>query len=1130
MNAEIEEMSRSDVTFPVKRTEGDTMEEKMTKNAYESILPARYLRKDQDGNLVESPEEVFKRVGRNVALAEVVYHDTDVQVNQSALKEYMSESYEEDVTEMLFSDTDTVLLTEENIKYFGYEGVLNQCPADVATRLQETAEWFTQKMEDLGFMPNSPTIMNAGDDLQQLSACFVDTPRDDMDDIHETIKEAAKTFQSGGGLGYSFSDLRPYRDTISTTGGGSSGPISFMNTFDTMCETIAQGGKRRGAQMGVMRVDHPDIPYFIHAKNKDVSLAQTLRLNDPDDYTHSSFGEALEEARELIEDGKVEKHLRNAAEGHLSNFNISATITDEFMEAVDNDEEYTLMNPRTGEPHISNEGTKELWSWFDMGEYVTVGEELSVPAREIWEDIIDGAYENGEPGVIYIDRVNADHSFDTTEHEEYRIESTNPCLTGDSEVILADGTTATMEELSSLDDPTDVSVLSRTEEGELTSSQLTDAFLTRQDAQVYDVQTDSGTLRTTADHEFRTEGGEWVEAQELNDGSDPHHVVSYTDGEVSSSEVTSVSEAGTADVFDLSVEQTRNFFSSANAQEGAALNVHNCGEQPLMQYEACNLGHINLSTLVDKEATTNLTSWRAGTETNFETLEEEVSSFLDDALDTEELADRIEMGTRFLENVVTMSDFPTEDFERVVSNNRKVGLGIMGLAQMYLQLGVEYGSEVGDEVARQVMERINHGSKDVSHEIAQERGVFANWEDSKYASPTEYPEWFQRQTGEDPEEWEDGYSMRNHNTTTIAPTGTTSMLGNTTNGCEPMFNVAYYKNVSEDVQGDEMLVEFDDYFLRILEANDIDIPTVKQEAVELMEENQFDGVSSLSTVPDAIGDVIVTTSDLSGTEHASVQTACQHGVDSAISKTCNFPHDATREDMEEAYWHVYRNGGKGVTVYRDGTRSKQVLTTRSDNQESLDEEDAVEKVSEMLEQGEITREDLGLDVSPVDRGQSLSGTTQRVETPAGKMYVVVNENANNELLEVFTTIGKSGSYTESLVEAISRLISLNLRSGVSERDVISELENIRGPEVQWDNGDKVLSIPDGIATGMKRHIEDETQQPANTENSPQLSDDTGRQQDADQETMRPECPDCNGMNIVYTEGCKKCEDCGWSAC
>ncbi|WP_049985715.1 adenosylcobalamin-dependent ribonucleoside-diphosphate reductase [Halobellus rufus] len=1046
-------VSAGDLELPVKRTDGDTLEERLTANAYHNILPARYLRKDANGDPVETQEDLFPRVAKNVALAEAVYEadarDVDVTVTPDQLKpdhprrdELAAEVFGKGVTPD--SDAETSL-SVYNVNKFAYDTVVPELPEEIRAAVEEKREEFETLMEDLSFMPNSPTLMNAGDELQQLSACFVDSPDDDIDDIHQTAKEAAQVFQSGGGMGYAFWRLRPYGDAVGSTGGIASGPITFMRTYDQLCETIAQGGARRGAQMGVMRVSHPDVIQFLHAKNKDVSLANTLRLNDPDDFTHNSFADALEEARELIDDeGRVPKHLRNAVEGHLSNFNISVGVTDDFMEALFEGEEFTFTNPRTEEPHVATPETKELYDMFGLGDHVEVGEVLSIPAEKLWDQIVDGAHENGEPGVIYLERVNKQHSFDVEEHPDHRILATNPC-----------------------------------------------------------------------------------------------------------------------------------------------------GEQPLEEYEACNLGHINLSTLADLDAP----DWRVWYDEHgdeYDEFEAAVDAFLEEAIDWEAFDYRIDRGTHFLENVVTMSDFPVPEIEQKVRDMRKIGLGVMGLAQLYIQLGIQYGTEEGNEVARQLMTHINHTSKWTSHELAEERGEFNDWADSKYADPTEYREWFEHHTGLDADEWADGFPIRNHNTTTVAPTGTTSMVGNTTGGIEPIYNVAYYKNVSDDVQGDEMLVEFDDYFLRVLEANDIDVDAVKKEAQEQMAENEFDGVSSLSTVPDAISELFVVTGDLSGKQHAAVQCATQEGVDSAISKTCNFPNSASKEDMDEVYRYIYRNGGKGVTVYRDGTRSKQVLTTRAKNADFADEGEAAETLVEQIEEvfggveGFLENENVqaALD-EEVDRllsaadGQTdlgkkrprpdvLHGVTQRIDTGYGKLYVNINEDEHGQPFELFANIGNSGGFTASFTEALAKTISTALRSGVDPSEIASELQGIRSPKVAWDKGEQINSIPDAIGTAMRRYLDGEIDKGyPQQQNLTELSDEADASASAGRETdggaavdvgdanvspdaqtddgtpeggapdatddllaagESPECPECGSMSLYYSEGCKTCESCGWSEC
>ncbi|MEZ3162497.1 adenosylcobalamin-dependent ribonucleoside-diphosphate reductase [Halorubrum sp. RMP-47] len=1046
-------VSADRVELPIKRTTGDTMEERLTGNAYHNILPARYLRKNADGEPVEDQEELFDRVARNVALAEAVFEAEKQGVEVTVTPDQLKPDHprRDELAEEVFGagttadDETETALTAHNVNKFAYETVVPELPESVRDHVEATAETFRSGMESLSFMPNSPTLMNAGDELQQLSACFVDSPGDDITDIHQTAKEAAEVFQSGGGMGYAFWKLRPYGDSVGSTGGIASGPITFMRTFDQMCETIAQGGARRGAQMGVMRISHPDVIQFIHAKNKDVSLAHSLRLNDPDDFTHNSFADALEEARELIdEDGKVPEHLRNAVEGHLSNFNISVGVTDDFMEALANDEEFTFTNPRTEEPHVATPETKELYDMFGLGEHVEVGEELSVPAAEIWDHMIQGAHENGEPGVVYLERINKQHSFDVEEHPEHQILATNPC-----------------------------------------------------------------------------------------------------------------------------------------------------GEQPLEEYEACNLGHINLSTLADLDAP----DWRVWSDEHADEYDSEaaaVEAFLEEAIDFEEFEDRIAYGTRFLENVVTMSDFPVDEIEEKVRDMRKIGLGIMGLAQLYVQLGVRYGSESGNEIARQLMTHINHESKLASHELAEERGTFTDWADSKYANPTEHRDWFEHFTGLDADEWADGFPIRNHNTTTIAPTGTTSMIGNTTGGCEPIYNVAYYKNVSDDVQGDEMLVEFDDYFLRTLEANDVDVEAVKREAQEQMAANEFDGVEGLDTVPDAIGELFVVTGDLSAKDHAGVQVACQKGVDSAISKTVNAPNDSTLGDAKEVFEYIYENGGKGVTYYRDGTRSKQVLTTRAQNTEFADESEAAETIVEQINEvfggveaffdNEDVRTAIDAEVSDLleateqpridysersPRPDSLSGVTQRVETGYGKLYVTINEDEQGLPFELFANIGHSGGYTNSFTEALAKVISTALRSGVDPEEIVDELQGTRSPKVAWDKGEQIQSIPDAIGTALRRYLDDDvdkgipqqqslddveeaasgagrpsqtdggavdagtaTDAPAGT--APTGEDDAAGADDSTQELIAagesPECPECGGMNLYYSEGCKTCESCGWSEC
>ena len=1419
------ELSADELELPIKRTTGETLEDRLTSNAYNNILPARYLRKDSEGTLTETQEELFTRVAQNVALAEAVFEadkqGLEITVTPGQIKpdhprrdELAAEVFGTGTTAD-DSDAETTL-SVYNVNKFSYETIVPELPDSVASHVESVAAEFEELMTRLSFTPNSPTLMNAGDELQQLSACFVDSPADDIEDIHQTMKEAAEVFQSGGGMGYAFWKLRPYGDSVGSTGGIASGPITFMRTYDQMCETIAQGGARRGAQMGVMRVSHPDVIQFIHSKNKDVSLAHSLRLNDPDDFTHNSFAEALEEARELIdEEGRVPKYLRNAVEGHLSNFNISVGVTDDFMEALYTGEEFTFTNPRTDEPHIATPETKEIYELYGLGEYVEVGEELSVPAAELWDHIVNGAHENGEPGIIYLERVNKQHSFDVDEHPEHEILATNPCVTGETLISTENGLIPA-EDLYEQGVATNVVVDGRLSEE--TIQEASSVYKTGE-KDVYTLTTQEGyELRLTADHRVMTDNG-WVEAADLDAGdavyiqnrkgsfgqhgsaaegrvlgwlvgdghlkhsearavlnfydddtelsavladdvneivreplgngnyeisantvsrdadyrgsqaleqrirstrlyeladsagltTDKHQIpdsvmrgseemargflralftadggvqgtvekgvsVRLTSTDVSllkqtqqlltsfgifskiyeerheagvqempdgnggtaeytrqadhdlviskdnllrfreeigfllesktnkldellagydrepyseafEATVESVAHDGHEAVYDLTEPETQSFIANG-------LVVHNCGEQPLEEYEACNLGHINLSTLAAHDAP----DWRVWYDEHgddYDGLNAAAEAFLQEAIEMDAFNHRIEYGTRFLENVVTMSDFPVDKIEQKVREMRKIGLGIMGLAQLYIQLGIRYGSPEGNAVAEQLMTHINHESKWASHELADERGSFADWADSKYANPTEYREWFEHHTGLDADEWADGFEIRNHNTTTIAPTGTTSMIGNTTGGCEPIYNVAYYKNVSDDVQGDEMLVEFDDYFLRVLEENDIDVDAVKQEAQQQMANNEFDGVEGLETVPKAIGELFVVTSDLTGKEHAGVQCACQAGVDSAISKTCNFPNSASKADMDEVYRYIYDNGGKGVTVYRDGTRSKQVLTTRAQNTEFADDGEAAEQITAQIEEvfggiagfldNEAVRAELGAELDELfakpeeglgkkrPRPDVLYGVTQRIDTGYGKVYVNINEDEHGKPFELFANIGNSGGFTASFTEALAKTISTALRSGVDPEEIADELNGIRSPKVAWDKGEQINSIPDAIGTALRRYLDGDIENPypkqqslselsegqraegrvdpparetdggaAVSAGSPSTLDSTTESAKSTESTdatddllaagESPECPECGSMSLYFSEGCKTCESCGWSEC
>jgi ribonucleoside-diphosphate reductase alpha chain len=1277
---------KQEFDLPIKRVQGETVEEKLTENAHDRILPARYLEKNEEGEVVETPKEMFERVAKNVA---------------QPAKEHDQRDFE-----------------EEWQRYF-----------DLMTGLE--------------FMPNSPTLMNAGGELQQLSACFVDHPEDDIDSIFDTVHEAAKIFQSGGGMGYPFHLLRPKGDPVHSTGGIASGPMTFQQVFDTMCGTIKQGGKRRGAQMGIMRVDHPDVLRFIVSKRK---------------------------------------------EGNLSNFNISVGLTDEFMEAVKNDDTYTLQNPRTDSPHKVTQSTAEFYNkdeewhpqamgadsgkddnfWRDFAstfpdeiqEYdidLEPGEEMELPARFIWECLIDGAWRNGEPGLYMYDTVNQTHSFDVEKHPEHKIEATNPCVTGDTRISTSNGV-FTAEELYSQRVGTDVVVDSRLSEERVQEASSVYKTGTKD---VLNLETEEGfELRLTEDHRVMTENG-WTKAQELEEGDSVHvldraadlgsggtraegEVLGWLvgDGQMKATEeravlhfydrdtelseefadkvnktvraprgnadyevgvqeidrreghrqttkakeervrskrlyelasqydldsrklqvpetvfrsgeeeaqgflsalftadgsvqgspesgaqvrlsskskdllkevqqlllnlgicsklyeerkqagkqempdgkggtniyeteslhelgisgediqafkqkvgflrsdkqrqleellnsysrgpysndrtatVSSIEEDGHEDVYDLTEPETSSFVANG-------LVVHNCAEQPLENYEACNLGHINLSLLVeDKDDGTALNwhDWKASHEDEFdfdteEGLNQAMQDYLEEALRMEKFQDIAYTGTRFLDNVVNMSDFPLDRIEEKVSKMRKIGLGVMGFAQMLIQLGIPYGSDDSIAAAKEIQRLVTRFSIEESNQLAQERGRFEEWSDSKWSNPTDYPDWFRNYTGGlDPEEYEEGLPIRNHNTTTIAPTGTTSMIGNTSGGCEPIYSLAYFKNVGKDVQGEDMLVEFDDYFIKALEANDVDEEEVKADAQQKMDNNEWNGVESISddVLPPAVKEMFVTADQVDADEHVDIQAAFQRHNHSGISKTCNFPHEATREDVAEAYMQAYDQGIKGLTVYRDGTRDTQVLQTNQEN--TLTDMDTVDAIADLADEfdekldlvhstelkeavglesdAEIevhTEEELSQQVTqegveadgapdtaqggqpgqrhkPVERPKVVTGTTQEINTAYGDLFVTINDAEGNGPLEVFCRVGKSGGFTQSFTEALGRVISLSLRSGADPEEIIDQLDDVRSPQIAWDQGTQIHSIPDAVAEAMKRHLDLDTQE------------------------------------------------------
>ncbi len=732
-----------------------------------TVLEKRYLMKDKEGNPIESPEELFRRVARNIASADR-FHSPDADV-------------------------------------------------------EETEEEFFNAMANLYFLPNSPTLMNAGRELQQLSACFVLPVGDSMESIFDAVKNTALIHKSGGGTGFSFSRIRPENDRVLSTGGVASGPISFMKVFDAATDAVKQGGTRRGANMAIMNVDHPDIIKFITCK-QDTSV--------------------------------------------FNNFNISVAMTEAFMEAVENGSDYDLVNPHGGE----------------------VVKQIS--ARKVFDLIVEMAWTNGEPGVVFLDRLNRDNPTPRLG----RIESTNPC-----------------------------------------------------------------------------------------------------------------------------------------------------GEQPLLPYESCNLGSINLSQMVVKKDETFI-------------------------VDYSRLRRTVRTAVKFLDNVIDMNCYPLPQIADMTKGNRKIGLGVMGFADMLLQLGIRYNSLEALRVAEDVMRFIRDNGREMSCEIADRRGTFPSFDGSIYDRT-------------------DGMKLRNATITTIAPTGTLSIIAGCSSGIEPIFAVSYVRNVLDGTK----LIEVHPLF----KARAIDEGWYTDELMEKLAE--LTSVREVAGIPKAARELFVTAHDIEPEWHIRMQAAFQKHTDNAVSKTVNFRRNATKEDVRKAYVLAYDEGCKGVTIYRDDSRENQVLSV------GKAEKTKVEPMK----------------ITPRDRPETTSGVTEKVTTGCGNLYVTVNKDETG-ICEVFAQMGKAGGCASAQSEATSRLISLALRSGIETDSIVKQLKGIRCPSISWKNGSVILSCPDAISKVLDRHS--------------QLAEGPASVQDAGHvqlplpiRNLAGVCPECSSL-IEYSDGCFICRSCGYSIC
>jgi len=802
-------------------------EPKLPANAV-TVLEQRYLKKNEKGKLLESPRDLFFRVARAVATAEANYGA-------------------------------------------GSELVLKQ------------AEKFYQLMSERKFMPNSPTLMNAGREMGLLSACFVLPVEDSIGGIFDSLKATALIQKAGGGTGFAFDALRPTGDFVTTSGGATSGPISFWKVFSEATNAIQQGAFRRGANMGMMYIHHPDILKFIHAK-EDLS--------------------------------------------RFTNFNISVKVTDEFMERLKKDRKkpHLVRNPRTGlEYYLPRDLSIEDYRLQDLIEAVK-GKKR--PKAEVWscgdifDKIIDCAWRSGEPGMVFTDRVN---EANPTPHLG-RIEATNPC-----------------------------------------------------------------------------------------------------------------------------------------------------GEQPLLPYEACNLGSINLERFVTADASA------AEPEFNWDGLREVVRT-----------------GTRFLDNVIDINRYPLDEIRDICLGNRKIGLGIMGFADALFRLAIPYNSQAGIEFGGKVMRFINDESHQMSEELAEERCAFPFWEGSV---------------------WDKKHrrKMRNATTTTVAPTGTISIIANCSSGVEPLFSLAFYRNVLDG----KRLTEVNEHFKLAAETGGY----YSEKLIEQLTEQG--SVAEAETVPPEAKQVFVCAHDVSPDWHIKMQAAFQAHNDSAISKTINFPHDATREDVYKLFVMAFDSKVKGVTVYRDGCRDNQPM--------ALDSKSAGNDAGAGKGQAKVL---------PSGTPEIISAVRVRQSTPFGHMHLSITVDPVNEReLEVFAQLGKGGDVAASDLEAICRMVSLFLRTGGELEQVIEQLKGIGSSlSIPTANG-RIMSLGDGIATALKRYLVAKEQvglrailmgefvvdesagvKPATVGKAGRAS-----QMDKINTAYKIACPQCGG-GLVFEEGCNKCHGCGYSTC
>ena len=793
------------------------------------LLKHRYLLKDEEWNVVEAPEQLFRRVARAIAGAERIHGASD----------------------------------------------------EAVAALEET---FYGLMTRLEFLPNSPTLMNAGTEAGTLSACFVLPLEDTLEAIMRTATDIAMVQKYGGGTGVPLSDIRPKGSHITTTHGRACGPIAVLRHLSSVSTMITQGGKRDGANMAVMDVHHPDIEEFITCKHQ---------------------------------------------EGQIHNYNISVGATDDFMKAVRDGGTVESRDPKTGEVI----GTQD--------------------AGKLFQQIIEGAWRNGEPGMIFLDEVNRNHPTPNLGD----MKATNPC-----------------------------------------------------------------------------------------------------------------------------------------------------GEQPLLPYESCNLGSINMARMLRFGPSTGPGQATAGAE-----------------IDWEKLGETVHLAVRFLDDIIDSNRYSVDEIQQMNEQTRKVGLGVMGFADMLVRLGIPYDSEEGIETGRQVMWFIAQEARAESERLAEERGAFGAWEGSR-----------PQQRGDKP--------LRNACQLTVAPTGTISMIAGCSSGIEPLFALAFRKH---NILEGQTFYYVDEAFEAVARHEGFYSDDLMEELAQgssLRSSSLRQGQDS----PPWAGELFATAPDIAPEWHVRMQAAFQESTDAAISKTINFPNEATVEEVRRAYLQAWELGCKGITVYRAGSREQEVLTAGTRPAQSTQEEPAMgEGVPEEQTQAVASAGHSPGGLVPRQRPQAVQGVTERIRTGHGNIYVTINFDEAGRPFEVFTALGKAGSSDSAQLEAVARLTSMALRAGVDPEEVIAQLRGITD-EPTWDQGVLVRSAPDALAHALARAAGRGAAAAGAYSAQPALFQREGLRGGAAELALEApgtgerkmngsgrsgwgSCPECSGP-LVYQEGCLTCRECGYNKC